>query len=154
MSWFTAESPLFPEIIALHGKWLGAKPAVVDGDRVLSWREFDLGTNRVANGLNALGVQRGDRVVVLMHNSLEMLEAIWGILKAGGVAVPLNVSITDAAIKAMALDSSAVAVIASDELCGRVDRLRSGLRKPAAWRLHRLRCARSRRRLARIPGLA
>jgi len=127
MSWFTAESPLFPEIIALHGKWLGAKPAVVDGERVVSWREFHLGTDRVANGLNALGVRRGDRVVVLMHNSLEMLEAIWGILKAGGVAVPLNVSITDAAIKAMALDSSAVAIIASDELCGRVDRLRSGL---------------------------
>ena len=128
MSWFTAESPLFPEIVALHGKWLGAKPAVVDGERVLSWRDFDLGTNRVANGLHALGVQRGDRVVVLMHNSLEMLEAIWGILKAGGVVVPLNVSITDAAIAAMTLDSSAVAVIASDELCERVDLLRPGLK--------------------------
>lgn len=127
MSWFTAESPLFPEIVALHGKWLGARPAVVDGERVLCWRDFDLGTNRVANGLLALGVRPGDRVVVLMHNSLEMLEAIWGILKAGAVVVPLNVSITDAAIAAMALDSSAVAVIASDALCGRVDRLRPGL---------------------------
>ncbi len=56
MSWFAADSPLFPEIIALHGKWQGAKPAVVDGDRALSWREFDLGTNRVANGLRSLGL--------------------------------------------------------------------------------------------------
>ena len=106
MSWFAADSPLFPEIIALHGKWQGAKPAVVDGDRALSWREFDLGTNRVANGLHSLGVTRGDRVAVLMHNSLEMLEAIWGVLKAGGVVVPLNLSITDAAVVAMLADSA------------------------------------------------
>jgi acyl-CoA synthetase (AMP-forming)/AMP-acid ligase II len=127
MSWFTAEPPLFPEIFALHGKWLGTKPAVVDGDRTLDWRGFDLGTNRVANGLHALGVKRGDRVVVLMHNSLEMLEAMWGVLKAGGVVVPLNLSITDPAVAAMVADSAAVAVIASDEQCARVDALRARL---------------------------
>ncbi len=127
MSWFAADSPLFPEIIALHGKWQGAKPAVVDGDRVLSWREFDLGANRVANGLRSLGLTRGDRVAVLMHNSLEMLEAIWGVLKAGGVVVPLNLSITDAAVIAMLADCAAVAVIASDEQCQRVEMLRSQL---------------------------
>ena len=56
MNGFEAPAPLFPEIIALHGKWLGDKPAVVDGDRVLSWREFDARTNRVAHGLRGLGV--------------------------------------------------------------------------------------------------
>ena len=127
MSWFDAPAPLFPEIIALHGKWLGAKPAVVDGDRVLSWREFDLRTNRVANGLRGLGVARGDRVVVLMHNSAEMLEAIWGILKAGAVAVPLNLSITDDAVVAMTTDSAAVALIASGDQCARVAALRARL---------------------------
>ena len=67
-----------------------------------------------------------------MHNSLEMLEAIWGILKAGGVVVPLNLSITDAAVAAMLADSAAVAVIASDEQCRRVDRLRLAARAAAA----------------------
>ena len=56
MSWFAAEAPLFPEIVALNGKWHGAKPGIVDGDRTLSWAAFDEGTNRVANGLHALGV--------------------------------------------------------------------------------------------------
>ena len=127
MNWFDAQAPLFPEIIALHGKWQGAKPAVVDGDRVLSWREFDLRTNRVANGLRGLGVARGDRVVVLMHNSAEMLEAIWGILKAGAVAVPLNLSITDDAVAAMTNDSAAVALVASGDQCARVAALRARL---------------------------
>jgi acyl-CoA synthetase (AMP-forming)/AMP-acid ligase II len=127
MSWFAAEAPLFPEIVALNGKWQGAKPAIVDGDRTLSWAAFDERTNRVANGLHSLGVKRGDRVAVLMHNSLEMLEAIWGVLKSGGVVVPLNLSITDAAVVAMLADSAVVAVIASDEQCRRVEALRSQL---------------------------
>jgi len=53
------------------------KPAIVDGDRVYSWREFDARSNRVAHALQQLGVRRGERVLVLMHNSAEMLEAIW-----------------------------------------------------------------------------
>jgi acyl-CoA synthetase (AMP-forming)/AMP-acid ligase II len=127
MSWFSAESPLFPEIVALHGKWQGAKPAVVQDGRVLSWRDFDAHTNRVANALHALGVRRGDRVAVLMHNSLEMLEAIWGVIKAGAVVVPLNLSITDDAVAAMVADAAAVAVIASDEQCQRIEALRPRL---------------------------
>jgi acyl-CoA synthetase (AMP-forming)/AMP-acid ligase II len=127
MSWFTPDAPLFPEIIALHGRWLGDKPAVVDGGRSVGWREFDIGTNRVAHGLIGLGVRRGDRVAVLMHNRLETLEVIWGILKAGGVVVPLNLSITDTAIAAMIVDSAAVVVVASDDQCSRVDLLRGGL---------------------------
>jgi acyl-CoA synthetase (AMP-forming)/AMP-acid ligase II len=127
MSWFAAEAPLFPEIIALHGKWQGDRHAVVDGARVASWREFDAATNRVANGLHAIGVGRGDRVTVLMHNSLEMLEAIWGVLKAGGVVVPLNLAITDDAVAAMIRDSASVAVLASDEQCARVAGRRSEL---------------------------
>jgi len=127
MNWFEAPAPLFPEIIALHGKWLGDKPAVVDGERVLSWREFDARSNRVAHGLQQLGLRRGERVLVLMHNSAEMLEAIWGILKAGGVAVPLNLSIPDDAVVAMATDSEAVAAVASGDQCARLEALRPRL---------------------------
>jgi long-chain acyl-CoA synthetase len=127
MSWFPAEAPLFPQIIALHGRWLASKPAVIHGPRTVSWRDFDRGTNRVANALIASGVRRGDRVAVLMHNGYEMFEAIWGILKSGGVAVPLNLSITDDAVGAMMRDAQAVAAIASGEQCARLQSLRSRL---------------------------
>ena len=62
-----------------------------------------------------------------MHNSAEMLEAIWGILKAGAVVVPLNLSITDDAVAAMATDSAAVALVASGDQCARVEALRARL---------------------------
>jgi len=127
MSWFDAQAPLLPDIVALHGKWQGAKPAVVDGDRVVTWRDFDGRVNRVANGLHGVGVARGERVVVLMHNGAEMLEAIWGILRAGGVAVPLNLSITDDAVVAMTTDAAAVALVAGGDQCGRIEALRPRL---------------------------
>jgi acyl-CoA synthetase (AMP-forming)/AMP-acid ligase II len=75
--------------------------------------------------LRAQGVQPGDCVAVLMHNSLEMVAALFGTLKSGAVVVPLNLSITDQALVEMVGDCGAVAILASDEQCRRVDALRT-----------------------------
>ena len=45
MVWFDAPAPLLPEILALNAKWLRSKPALIEGDRVRSWGEFDEGTH-------------------------------------------------------------------------------------------------------------
>lgn len=127
MSAFDAPAPLLPEILALHGRWLGAKPALICDDEVLSWAEFDRATNRIANGLRALGVVRGDRIVVLMRNSLEMVEIMFGALKCGAAVVPLNTAVADPAVRAMIEDCGATVVAASDEHCARIDALRSAL---------------------------
>ncbi|MCD6294716.1 MAG: AMP-binding protein [Deltaproteobacteria bacterium] len=46
-------------------------------------KEFDGIANRVANGLLAKGVKRGDKVIHLMMNCLEWLPAYFGILRTG-----------------------------------------------------------------------
>lgn len=127
MTAFDAPAPLLPEILALHGRWLGAKPALICDNEELSWAEFDRATNRIANGLRALGVARGDRIAVLMRNSLEMVEVMFGALKCGAAVVPLNTSVADAAVRAMIEDCGAAIVAASDEHCARVDALRPAL---------------------------
>ena len=50
-----------------------------------------------------------------MKNSYEMAEAMFGIVRAGCVAVPLNVSVTDDAVAGMIANSEAKALVASDE---------------------------------------
>jgi long-chain acyl-CoA synthetase len=125
---FDARAPLLPEILSLHGRWLGTKPALICDEEVLSWAELERATNRLANGLVALGVARGDRVVVLMRNSMEMVEVMLATLKCGAAVVPLNTSVADAAVRAMIRDCGATVVVASDEHCARVDSLRSSLR--------------------------
>ena len=95
MTWFEAPGLMLPDLVALHGKWRGARTALIEGERRLTWAEFERETARAAHGLGSLGVRAGDRVAVLMDNSLEMAILLFGILRHGSVAVPLNVSVSD-----------------------------------------------------------
>jgi acyl-CoA synthetase (AMP-forming)/AMP-acid ligase II len=124
MSWFRDPGVSLPEMVALHGKWRAARTALIVGERSLTWRQFECDTAKAANGLKAAGFGVGDRVALLMDNSLEMVVAIFGILRCGCVAVPLNVSITDGAVGAMINDAQARAVFASARHCARIDALR------------------------------
>jgi acyl-CoA synthetase (AMP-forming)/AMP-acid ligase II len=56
----------------------------------LTWKEFDDRSNQFANALIARGIKKGDVVMHLMMNSVNWLEAYFGILKAGAIAAPLN----------------------------------------------------------------
>jgi acyl-CoA synthetase (AMP-forming)/AMP-acid ligase II len=132
MGWFEAPEPLLPELITRHGRWRARRTALVDGPRRLSWAEFERDTARIANGLAALGLGAGDRIAILMDNSLEMALAIFGILRSGCVAVPLNVSVSDAAVGAMIEDAAARAVFASGAHCGRIEALASVSTRVAA----------------------
>lgn len=110
MTAFDNHAPLLPEILSLHGKWKGMKPALVCGNETISWTDFDRATNQIANGLIAKGISRGNTVGVLMNNSREMVEALIGIMKSGACSVPLNTSVSNEAIAAM-LDDAAVSAI-------------------------------------------
>src|SRR4051794_33532390 len=66
------------------------RPAVTFQGRTLSYAELDERSDRLAAGLAAAGLRKGDRVGVLMHNRLEWLELLFALGKLGGVIVPLN----------------------------------------------------------------
>lgn len=66
------------------------KDLLVLGDEKLSYRQLDETSNRVANALIKLGMEKGDRVAIFLSNRLEFGIIYFGIIKAGGVAVPLD----------------------------------------------------------------
>src|SRR5277367_2194147 len=125
MAWFQPSTPLVPDLIVQNGRWLKDKPALIDGAVTLSWQEFATATARVANGLAALNVRPHERVAVLMDSRLETVLTLFGIIRLGAVAVPLNVSINETAIAAMCADAACVAVFASGQHCARIDALRA-----------------------------
>lgn len=127
MAWFSPKPLLIPDILTLNQQFLGAKPAVIVDETVVSWADFGAGTARIGNALLDSGLAKGDRVVVLMKNSYEMAEAMFGIIRAGLVAVPLNVSITDEAVASMVRNAGAKAIVASGEHVVRVEALRGEL---------------------------
>jgi acyl-CoA synthetase (AMP-forming)/AMP-acid ligase II len=127
MSWFQPPTPLVPDLIEQNGRWLAGQPALVDGPTVLSWADFAGATAQVAHGLATLGIAARDRVALLMDTRLETVLAMFGIVRAGAVAVPLNTSISDSAVAAMCTDAACLAVFASGAHCARLDALsRSG----------------------------
>src|SRR5215813_14858188 len=68
----------------------GNDTATIFGDRRHSWMEFRERAARLAAGLKALGVARGDRVAILALNSDRYLEYYVAVPWAGAVVVPLN----------------------------------------------------------------
>lgn len=58
--------------------------------REITWSVFDEKANRLANMLVSRGIQKGDKVGILLMNCLEWLPIYFGVLKTGALAVPLN----------------------------------------------------------------
>ena len=65
-------------------------PFLVQEGRPTSYGEVEVAANRVARLLLGEGLSRGDRVGLLCQNSRFYVENYYGVLKAGGIAVPLN----------------------------------------------------------------
>jgi len=66
------------------------KAALVFFGTVVSYRELVARAERLAGTLHALGVQRGDRVVLDMQNCPQLVIAHFAILRANAVVVPVN----------------------------------------------------------------
>jgi crotonobetaine/carnitine-CoA ligase len=59
-------------------------------DQKFGYRDFDDASNRVACGLQKMGIVKGDKVAILMDNCPEFLFLWFGISKLGAIEVPLN----------------------------------------------------------------
>jgi amino acid adenylation domain-containing protein len=90
------------------------KVALVCGDRRFTYSELDRSANRLARGLMAAGVRRGDRVAIFLDNTSEAVIAIFATLKAGGVFLVVNPT-TKADKLAFILNNSRAAALVSGD---------------------------------------
>jgi len=86
-------APLVRDFLEASADRLPEKTALICDGRRLSYRELDLLANRVAHCLRKIGVRRGDRVALYLHNSVEAVAGIFGILKASATFVVVNPTI-------------------------------------------------------------
>jgi len=93
----------------------------------ITWKVFDERANRVANALTSRGVSKGDKVIHLMMNSINWLEAYFGIIRTGAWAVPLNFRFGSRDIKYCADIAEAKVMILGEEFTERVRAIRSQL---------------------------
>ena len=122
------------EAIASHARLQPGKVGTRDSKRSLTFEVWDDRATRLANGLLALGLSKGDRVILLAYNCIEWMEIYVALARAGLVAVPVNFRLLPADISYIALHSEAKAVIAQDDLRSSAEPIRSELPiEPRCW---------------------
>ncbi len=101
--------------------------------RQMTWGEFDESADRFANLLIANGVKKGTKVAILLMNCLEWLPIYFGILRAGGIAVPLNYRYAADEIKYCLEKADAEYLVFGPEFTGRIEEIFEKLPQINMW---------------------
>ncbi|MBI1180201.1 MAG: AMP-binding protein [Alphaproteobacteria bacterium] len=118
---------LLPHVWANHARHFPGREAVVCGDLRWTWRDFNDAMNRVANGLNALGVAEGDKVAVLMTNAAETTAVMFGAIKAGACVVPVSAMLSPGQVGTLMQDSGAQVLFADAQTRALAEAARPGM---------------------------
>jgi acyl-CoA synthetase (AMP-forming)/AMP-acid ligase II len=88
--------------------------------------------NRAAHVIESLGIAKGERIALLMPNSLEFCCLFYAAAKLGVVVVPLNTRLTAPELEFLLSDSGAKALFYGEEFAGVVASLKTGTAHPLA----------------------
>ena len=98
-------------------------PALNFYGRTISYTDLDFQSNQFANALIELGVQKGDRVAIMLPNIPQCVIGYFGVLKAGGIVVETNPLYVEREIEQQLQDSGAETIIVLDLFYERVARI-------------------------------
>ncbi len=98
-----------------------------DAQREFTYEQTNRRANILANRLVEAGLEKTDRLAVIMENSIEMAELFIAVAKTGIVIVPVNFRLAGPEIEYILKDSGARAVVADDEFAPEVDGVRRSL---------------------------
>src|SRR5271157_152541 len=96
------------------------KPCTLFKGSVVTFREMNLLSDRIAAGLAALGIHKGDRVGLFMPNMPQFVIAFFGILKVGAVVVAINPLFTPPEIQHQVNDAGVEVLFGWNELYERL----------------------------------
>lgn len=112
----------FASYLASHAALTPDKEALVCGDRRVSFSALERWSNAVAADLQRLGVLPGERIALYLPNCLEFAFAFFGIVKAGAIAVPINMRLAPPEIAFMLEDAQPRLAFVSSEHAAEFDR--------------------------------
>ena len=90
----------------------------------ITYSELKLYTDKLASALVDLGVEKGDRVAIYLPNCPQLVIALYGIIKTGGISVPLASQLTAEDLEVQLGRSGAEAIITLDESLDLIDSIK------------------------------
>ncbi len=103
--------PLLQNFLGNAVKSFADKPAVVMAGKEFSFKKIDSESTNMAAYLQHAGIKRGDRIVILLGNTIDTIISFWAILKCGAVVIPVGMELKPDKISYILQDSSAAALV-------------------------------------------
>ncbi|SDH42033.1 type I polyketide synthase [Pseudonocardia oroxyli] len=100
-----------PDTLRAHAAGSGTTIAFRDARRAVTYAELEARTGRLAGHLVAGGLARGERVAILLGNSVEVIESYLAATRAAAVGVPVNPHVTAGELDHLLRDSGARVVV-------------------------------------------
>ncbi len=104
------------ESISLHARFKGNRTALICGERRVNWTDFNALVNAIASALIHEGLKKGDKVALLSLNSIDAVGVMYGVMRAGGVVVPLSALLTPQQLASFIDDSSSEFIFCDAQL--------------------------------------
>jgi len=114
-------------LLARHARFRPEHLAVVCGARRLTFAQHYAAVNRLSNALLGLGLEKGDKVAIILPNCVELLEAYRACAQLGLVSVPLSPLLRGPGLVTLLRDSETSAVIAGAAMIEALDDARTQL---------------------------
>jgi acyl-CoA synthetase (AMP-forming)/AMP-acid ligase II len=123
----------FADIWEVCAQQVPDAPAQVQGDRVVTWAEFDQRANGIAAALLASGVSHQDKVAQYLYNCPEYMESQFACFKAGLAPVNTNYRYVDDELVYLWSNADAVAVVFHGAFTERIEGLRDRVPTVRTW---------------------
>ncbi len=116
------------QILKVNAKKFPNTVALKDRKRGFTYPELNTRVNKLAHSLVSLGLNKGDKVAVLLENSIEIVEVYLATAKTGLVIVPINFRLAGPEVEYIVNNSDAQAIIVHDEFTPTVDAIRANVK--------------------------
>jgi crotonobetaine/carnitine-CoA ligase len=114
------ESFVLGDVLRSRAASHGIEPFLRFRDGDLTYREVDADANRVAQGLIALGVCKGEHVAIMLPNCPELVTAVFALARFGAVAVPVNTANRGEVLRHVLFSSDTTTLIIDEEYLERL----------------------------------
>ena len=123
----------FADVWEVIAEQIPEAPALVHGDRHITWSEFDRRANGVAAALLDQGAVEQDKVAQYLYNAPEYIESMFAGFKAGLVPINTNYRYQDDELVYLWDNADCVAVVFHGAFTGTIERIRDRVPRIKTW---------------------